>query len=59
MYIQNHGKYFRSSCEEFFFKTISQKKFGFLVGRWIHDVVGAAQEGIHSIKENKISRMFM
>jgi len=34
---------------------ISLEKFGFLEERKIHDVVGVAQEGIHSIKIKKLS----
>jgi hypothetical protein len=31
-------------------RKISLKQFGFLEGRQIHEVVGVAQEGIHTIK---------
>jgi hypothetical protein len=34
--------------------TISNEKFGFLEGRKIHEVVGVAQEGLHTIKVKKL-----
>jgi hypothetical protein len=34
---------------------ISQEQFGFLFNRQIHDVVGTTQEGLHTIKQGKIS----
>jgi hypothetical protein len=39
------------------FNHISSEQFGFLEGRQIHEVVGIAQEGSHSIKIKKIKEM--
>jgi hypothetical protein len=35
-------------------KNISSEKFGFLEGRKIHEAIGVAQEGLHSIKSKKL-----
>jgi hypothetical protein len=35
-------------------KSISKEQFGFLEGRQIHEAIGVAQEGIHSMKTKKI-----
>ena len=35
-------------------KNISSEQFGFLEGRQIHEAIGVAQEGIHSIKTKKL-----
>ena len=33
---------------------ISKEQFGFLEGRQIHEAIGVAQEGLHSIKTKHI-----
>jgi hypothetical protein len=33
--------------------AISQEQFGFLEGRQIHEAIGVAQEGLHSLKTTK------
>ena len=38
----------------FLSQHISKEQFGFLEGRQIHEVVGVAQEGLHSMKTKKI-----
>jgi hypothetical protein len=35
-------------------RNISSEQFGFLVGRKIHEVIGVAQEGLHSIKNRNL-----
>jgi mannosylglycoprotein endo-beta-mannosidase len=35
-------------------KSISQKQFGFLEGRQIHEAIGVSQEAMHIIKNHKI-----
>jgi len=40
-------------------RVISPEQFGFLKDRQIFDAVGAAQEGIHSIKDRKIKASLM
>jgi len=40
-------------------KVITNEQFGFLSNRHILDVVGITQEGIHSIKENKLSAIML
>jgi hypothetical protein len=37
-----------------FSASISKEQFGFLEGRQIHEAIGVAQEGIHSIKTKKL-----
>jgi hypothetical protein len=34
--------------------SVSKEKFGFLEGRQIHEAIGVAQEGLHSIKTKKL-----
>jgi retron-type reverse transcriptase len=40
-------------------KLISTKQFGFLNGRKIHDAIRVAQEGMHTIKTQKLSAMIL
>jgi hypothetical protein len=35
-------------------RNISSEQFGFLVGRQIHEAIGVAQEGLHSMKTKKL-----
>jgi hypothetical protein len=35
-------------------KNISEQQFGFLEGRQIHEAIGIAQEGLHSMKTRKL-----
>lgn len=38
---------------------ISQEQFGFLEGRQIHEPIGVAQEGLHSIKTKTIKGVIL
>jgi hypothetical protein len=40
-------------------KVILEEQFGFLFNRQIHDVVGTAQEGLHTIKSDKFPKVVM
>ena len=40
-------------------RYISSEQFGFLSGRQIHDVVGAIQEGIHTIHTKGIKSVVL
>jgi len=40
-------------------KNISEQQFGFLEGRQIHEAIGIAQEGLHSMKTKKLKGEFL
>ena len=40
--------------KEIMSKHITEERFGFLEGRQIHEAIGVAQEGLHSMKSKNI-----
>jgi hypothetical protein len=44
------SKIIKNRMKQALSKAISEEQFGFLFNRKIHDAVGTAQEGLHSIK---------
>ena len=51
------SKIIASRLKVFLSKQILGEHFGFLEGRRIHEDVGVAQEGLHSIKQKNIMAM--
>jgi hypothetical protein len=39
--------------------SISQEKFGFLEGHYIHEAIGVAQEGLHSLNTSRYQGVIM
>lgn len=40
-------------------QNISEEQFGFLAGRQIHEAIGVAQEGLHSLKTQKLKGVIL
>jgi len=38
--------------------NISEEQFGFIEGRQIHEAIGVAEEGIHSMKTKNLQGLF-
>jgi len=54
----NHEGHYNHAQEDYL-QVITKEKFGFLLNREIHDVVGMTKEGIHTIKSSNSPMIVM
>ena len=52
------SKFISRRLRDLLSEHISGEQFGFLKGRQIHEAIGVAQEGLHSMKTHKIKGLF-